>query len=226
MSCPEWKDRLIDRLADELGEEESIRLEQHLAECEECREEELILRRLISSPPPEEAGDADPALAIRLFRNARGLESARTRPTLAPPAVLIPARRAVVGTSGRRGLTAGVLSVLVRPLPSYAAAALFVGALVVGVWAGHASIFTRTGHSSGGPAETRGPAAVDQPSRPELPAPPRGESGTPGASGASRSRASLADASGRARQRSGIPSFAAAPSDAIVVELAVRTDSL
>ncbi len=54
MSCEQWRELLVDHIAAELGEEETILLEQHLAECPECSVEELKLRRVIVAATPTE----------------------------------------------------------------------------------------------------------------------------------------------------------------------------
>ncbi len=55
MSCDRWIDLLVDRSANELDEEQTILLEQHLADCPECRSEELRLSRILTL---EERGGA------------------------------------------------------------------------------------------------------------------------------------------------------------------------
>lgn len=46
MECDRWQELLLDRLADDLSEDDAIRLEQHLVACPRCTAEENCLRRL------------------------------------------------------------------------------------------------------------------------------------------------------------------------------------
>jgi anti-sigma factor RsiW len=127
MGCDAWNEMLIDRLAGELDEEDSVLLEQHLDECPGCREEEQRLQEIL------EAQKTGPEWAPR-----EGMLSgllARMRLEVAG----IPDRPPVPAAAGRprigRRFT-GVFGFLGRPLPSYAALVLVLAATGGGFWIG------------------------------------------------------------------------------------------
>jgi len=99
MDCSHWKEMIIDRLADELNEEDSILLEQHLAECEACRREEQMVACLFESACPTEEWPIDVRMEDALIG-----EMGRPRD----------------GEPSAPGLWNALVAAVRRPLPSYA----------------------------------------------------------------------------------------------------------
>jgi anti-sigma factor RsiW len=79
MTCEHWQERLPDHLASELADEEAIRLEQHLAECSACAQEEERLRKTIQAALPSVKDDVDPLLEARLLQELREASQPRDR---------------------------------------------------------------------------------------------------------------------------------------------------
>jgi anti-sigma factor RsiW len=77
MSCESWHEALVDRVADEISEERTILLEQHLAECAACTEELQRLERLIDSTRIPDDGTVDPGMEDRLVGAWRRQHAAR-----------------------------------------------------------------------------------------------------------------------------------------------------
>jgi anti-sigma factor RsiW len=71
MSCKRWIDLLVDRSANELDEEETILLEQHLADCPMCRSEELHLGRILAPEEPQRAYRPAPDMERRIWAQWR-----------------------------------------------------------------------------------------------------------------------------------------------------------
>ncbi len=109
--CQHWQPKIIDRLADELGEDDSVLLEQHLAECPTCTQEERRLRVLFDAAAVREEWVPDPAIETRLLAMLRARDRRERRP-----------------------------SILRWPLPSYAALSFAAIALVAGLWLGHSIV--------------------------------------------------------------------------------------
>jgi anti-sigma factor RsiW len=118
MSCESCRDRLVDRLAGELSEEDAVLLNQHLAECAACSREEEQLRQLFAAA---RAGDS--------WRESGGLRGSLLE-ALEREASL---RR----TSGGRAFQVpAVLALARRPVSIYAALGLLVAGLASGFWLG------------------------------------------------------------------------------------------
>jgi anti-sigma factor RsiW len=71
MSCESWLPEIVDRLADEIGEERAIRLEQHLAECPACAEEMQRLARVCAVDRPAEVAPSRARMEEELVRELR-----------------------------------------------------------------------------------------------------------------------------------------------------------
>ncbi len=125
MMCEVREETLIDFLSGELSEGNALGLEQHLAECKECRATVRELARVSHPFLSEAPWEPDAAMADRILRRARseGCAPAASSRTVAPTAR--PLRRAAVW------------SWLARPLPSYAAAGIAGLALAVGLLLGN-----------------------------------------------------------------------------------------
>lgn len=168
MSCERWREKLIDRLADELSEEDTIQLEQHLAKCSDCTEEERRLRHLLLSTVPREEWLADTAMEDRLVaelhrqREAPVREQAErehkndayaTRRTR--PARTAAAPWAEEGLSSvARWIQRALPRFLRRPLPAYAALSVVLVALLAGFWLGHSNTHGTPGDRADGPVWT------------------------------------------------------------------------
>jgi anti-sigma factor RsiW len=111
--CTGWTEQLIDHLAGELEETEAILVEQHLAECADCRGEAREMERILAAQASGEEWCPDPALADSLWRRSRVVRPSRSQ-------------------GERRSLFRFVL----RPLPAYAALLLMVAALAAGILMG------------------------------------------------------------------------------------------
>lgn len=138
MACETWAESILDRLADELDEEQSIRLEQHLAQCEDCAHEEQRLQKLLSTTAPRREWTPEPSMEDRLLKEMRGL-AGRTPSRWRAHS---PARR----SSGR--WMDSLRNILGHRIPAYAAVAALVVAIASGFWIGNT---TRS------PAEPPGP---------------------------------------------------------------------
>lgn len=100
MSDCRWSEMIVDRLVDELREEDAILLEQHLLECPECRRAEAEMHPFLLHADAEAPSNQDPLPGERLLREVR-----RNRP--APQ----------VGSGG----LARLFRRLALPWPAYAA---------------------------------------------------------------------------------------------------------
>ncbi|MBU1701127.1 MAG: zf-HC2 domain-containing protein [Candidatus Eisenbacteria bacterium] len=133
MACEKWRDLIIDRLADELGEEDAVLLEQHLADCADCTKEEQRLSRLLHAVLPREEWPEKSAIEDRLAAVLRQ----RT-------AAWAPAASAPAGSSAlRRRISQGAQQFLLlfrQPMPIYAVFSLVLLAVTTGFWIGHASV--------------------------------------------------------------------------------------
>jgi anti-sigma factor RsiW len=156
MACEQWREALIERLVDELDEDQAIRLEQHLAECVACRREEAQLRMLFAAAAPAESWDVPPEIEKRLHawlraHAARGLapsvprgaepsSAASPAPGEAPAGARRRTQRARLG----KGAAAGWLALLTGRMPAFAALPLAAAALLIGLWVGQADHPLRT----------------------------------------------------------------------------------
>jgi anti-sigma factor RsiW len=128
MSCERWIDLLVDRSANELDEEETILLEQHLADCPACRSEAFQLGRILA--PEEPRTDYRPALDME-----RRIWAQRRR-ELGSDA----------GSRPRRPLR--LLLPFTRQIPVYWAASAAVFAVLVGLWVGQRGVHPSQGAGS------------------------------------------------------------------------------
>lgn len=135
MSCEGWNEKIIDRLAGELPDDEAILLEQHLAECPSCSGEERRLHEIVAAAvgaePWREGEGLRPALRAEL-RALRGHDASG-------------APRSEAGTSRApfTGLRARILAPLARPVAAYAAIALVVLGAAFGFWMGDRTASSR-----------------------------------------------------------------------------------
>jgi hypothetical protein len=210
--CAGWQEMIIDRLADELADVDSILLEQHIQECPSCASEERSVRALyerVRATGEEIPAGISQEIHERLLREFRAL---RGDPVSAPWRATEGTSRAAAEVSKRRkgaaeriqrgrpgaiipGFIPGFLG---RPIPVYGALALVVGACVAGAWFGR--IDARRG---------------------ETPSPIEGVSGVSG------SIAERGDSSGSGRwPMSPITRFIVTPSDAIALIGALGNDTL
>lgn len=114
MACDTWRRMITDRLADELGEEDAVGLEQHLADCTACLQESEKLRTLFAAAAKPSGWSPGAAMEESL------LGAMRTG-----------GDRSAAHDTGRRWTT-----LLRFPMPSYAAMALIAVAVGIGFWAG------------------------------------------------------------------------------------------
>jgi hypothetical protein len=207
MQCKNWDEMVIDRLAGELGEEDSILLEQHLAECPRCRQEEIRLRELLDAQRRQEDGTPGEGMLARLLDVMRG-------GTEREPRLEIP-----IPQSGRRAgshASFNLAALFRRPLPSYAALLLVFMAMGGGIWIGRSAQPEST--SAWRPSQSPAPPAVGHPTEatdsPSLP-PATGAAGD-----------HLADASVPGRDGSSFAGFVSARPDAMDLPMSVPRDSL
>ncbi len=121
MSCDRWIDLLVDRSANELDEEETILLEQHLADCPECRSEE-------SAP---ESDPCSGGTRKRAYRPAPDMERriwARWQLEHGSDA----------GSGTRRPFR--LMLPFTRQVPVYVAATVAILAVLAGLWMGQRGI--------------------------------------------------------------------------------------
>ncbi len=117
MACDTWRRMIIDRLADELDEEDAVGLEQHLAECADCLRESERLRATLAAAARPTGWRTDTAMEEKLLGAMRtGGDRPAARDT------------------GRRWTT-----LLRFPMPSYATVALIVVAVGIGFLAGRSN---------------------------------------------------------------------------------------
>jgi len=140
MRCGRWPEMLIDRLTDELTEEDSILLEQHLTTCHRCREDERRLRRLVE-PRERDEWRPDRLWEERMRARMASMLQAEKRAPDSRRSQREPGdRRAQGGTRPResRSILTFLPALLRRSLPTYAAAALALITAAGGLWAGRA----------------------------------------------------------------------------------------
>jgi hypothetical protein len=118
----------LDRLTDELDEDQAVRLEQHLAQCEECAQEEQRVRNLLDAAVPRKEWTPEPSMEDRLLREMRSYR-ARTEARF---------QRTPVKSPSSHWWTS-VRDVLRHRVPVYAAAAALVVAIGSGFWLGNAT---------------------------------------------------------------------------------------
>jgi hypothetical protein len=136
---------IIDRLADELGEEDAVLLEQHIAECRACAAEERRLGRLLQASVPREEWPEDSGLENRLASALQGLAAA------APVSAAINAKRLPVPHRIVHWLR-HFLKPVGRPVPAYAVLSLTLVGITAGFWIGQASIPDNMAGLNQGPA--------------------------------------------------------------------------
>lgn len=146
MSCERWREKLIDRLAGELSEEDTIQLEQHLAECSDCAEEERRLKHLLLSTVPREEWLADTAMEDRLVVELHRQRQGRARGQAE--------REHGSSADATRWTQRALPGFLRRPLPAYAALSVVLVALLAGFWLGHSNTRRTPGDRVDGPAWT------------------------------------------------------------------------
>lgn len=133
MSCQQWSGTMIDHAAGELREEDSIRLEQHAAECAACAREMRALAQIVrpehAARTAQDASRFD-ALAGRIWDAAH------------PPR--------------REGARVRFSRFFRRPLPAFATAVAAAALILVGFLAGHETA-RRSSHETA-IRSTRGPA--------------------------------------------------------------------
>ncbi len=229
MQCNErsrWQAMIIDRLANELGEEDAVLLEQHLSDCESCMREARTLAGVMqkASGPVEWA--ADQALEARLLGvlERRPAVESQKEPASLEGGGHVPAPGGGRDSAGR-GRWRDLLGALTRPalrppLSAGTGIALVLIAAAVGFWTGR----VRPGGSLP-PARVLVQDWVEAPADANrMPAPETG-SGGPAAdllvASPSFARAAL-NGSGEA---AGVD-FVAAQSDAIVLPGRIPADSL
>jgi hypothetical protein len=132
MACETWATLILDRVADELGEDEAVRLEQHLAQCEDCAREERRVRGLLGAAVPRKEWTPDPSMEERLLGEMRKSASRERSP-----------RPSEARTSGRGAAAktrwAALRDLLRHRVPIYAAAAALVIAVGSGFLLGSAT---------------------------------------------------------------------------------------
>jgi anti-sigma factor RsiW len=124
MACDRqlWRERIIDHLAHELGEEDAVALEQHLAECPACAEEARRLSDAVEAAAPRREWTVDQRLESRLLTAARAQS-----------------RRRGGRPSWTHRIEASLAAFARRPFPAYAIVPLLVFTLASGVWLGRST---------------------------------------------------------------------------------------
>jgi hypothetical protein len=122
---------IIDRLADELGEDDAVYLEQHLADCAACRADARELSALLSATRASEGSVSDAAMENRLVGEMRRRYPQGGGRDRAPAPLLQRAR-----TTGWARLLTPLMTLITRPLPGYAAFSLVLIAVTGGFWLG------------------------------------------------------------------------------------------
>jgi len=139
MNCKEqtrWQAMIIDRLADELSEEDAVLLEQHLGECESCMREAQVLTGVLRTAAEAEEWQPNPALEARLAAALHDLQAGAGLQMATGVDPGAPTVRSAVPPAPRRGWLASLANLGFRPLPFYAAAALVLVAAAAGFWTG------------------------------------------------------------------------------------------
>ncbi len=78
MKCDKWQEKIIDRVADELSEQETVILEQHLAQCRYCLEKETQIKRFVNPGSEEYQAIPHPALEEKLVKQMREIYPAES----------------------------------------------------------------------------------------------------------------------------------------------------
>lgn len=156
--CSEWREAILDHVANELPVEDAILLEQHLSECDACNRRAEGLRRLIaesvSAAGPAEEFEVGPAFEEALFRRIRAEESNEG-------GVTVDAR-----SRKHRSVWRRIPWLALRPVPAYAVAILVVTSCLLGIW-------STTRHDDGRRASTISqPSATDPSLRRDILEPP------------------------------------------------------
>jgi hypothetical protein len=137
---------LVDHIADELTEEEAILLEQHLAECAGCTEEERHLRQAIEATTPKLDSEIREGIENQL------LAVLRERVSAAAPGggKENPGRvaRGRVNLAHRVSRLRSFVRMLRYPMPSYATVVLLIAAVATGFWMGRSDRSDSRAHSS------------------------------------------------------------------------------
>lgn len=133
MCCDGWREMIIDRLADELSEEDCVLLEQHLGNCESCRREEGELSKILAFASLGRDWSPQTAMETRLCGELR-----RIRP--ASDSKMDDAASAETMPMPWSHRFRNRLSALVRrPLPSYAVMLTVVVGGILGFWLGRSA---------------------------------------------------------------------------------------
>jgi len=134
-----WHEWLIERLAGELDSEREILLEQHLAECEDCRALAARDQAFAAAAAPRTEWHPDPEIEARILERWRRMptELAPTTTAGAQPCAdpaEAPSPRASESRQPPRpgGWRQRLGRIFAHPLPGYAAAALLALWLIVG----------------------------------------------------------------------------------------------
>jgi len=231
VSCDSWQGRIIDRLSDELGEEDAILLEQHLAECAACASEERLLRALLesSTPAAESAAEDGPE---RASYAAMEEDLAATLRGIGPVEKRVDRVGRGTGRAGRgtgragRGIgrvgRLGILPIFSLPVPAAATVALVCLAALGGVWLG-------SRHAGGG--RERIAVEAGRPTGPEMA--PSSEERPPdrvtdgGLAGIDAGRPATPGAPSMSRAIGATPiGFVSAPVDAFALASTVERDTL
>lgn len=149
MSCEKWREHLIDHLAGELGEEETILLEQHLTECTDCSEEELRLRRVMVAALPTQTWQENKATEEYLVNALHDLDGDNSEEMEFSSS----SERSGLADRIARSLGFESFSLgLKRPVPSYLALGLAIVAVAAGFWWGTSNRIDLQGNRSAQPA--------------------------------------------------------------------------
>jgi hypothetical protein len=119
---------ILDRLTDELDEDQAVRLEQHLAQCEECAQEEQRVRSLLDAAVPRKEWTPEPSMEDRLLREMRS-HRARTGARFQRTPVKSPSPH----------WWASLRDVMRHRVPVYAAVAALIVAVGSAFWLGNAT---------------------------------------------------------------------------------------
>jgi anti-sigma factor RsiW len=126
-----------------LDEDQAVRLEQHLVQCEECAQEEQRIRNLLDAAVPRREWTPEPSMEDRLLREMRS-HRARTQAGERTPR-----------TRASSHWWTSVRHILRHRVPVYAAAAALVVAIASGFWLGNAAQNPADGVSPMGTAPSR-----------------------------------------------------------------------
>jgi hypothetical protein len=211
MQCKEqsrWQAMIIDRLANELGEEDAVLLEQHLSDCESCMREARTLAGVLTKASGPMEWTADPVLEERL------LAALGPRPAEAH-------RGGLAASADRPSLLAALAGIRLRPSFSVGTAiALVLIAAAAGFWTGRVRPGSPVPRASGVVQDwIEAPADANR-----MPAPESGSGGP--ATDLLVSSPSFARASPDEPGEAAGVNFVPAQSDAIVLPDQMLADSL